>query len=109
MGFLKVLSSDFFYNTTYSYGGGMYLAPDTTSAAATIDAINMQQNHASLTGGAIYVGSGAGLNKISLQDTYIVTDNYADGDSQQKSFNSDANTYNAVTARVQLDLPDDRE
>lgn len=105
MGFVKVLSSSFFYNVSYSYGGGMYLGPDTTSGAATLDAVDVQQNEASLTGGAVFVGNTAGLNKVTVQNGSFFDSNGSLSDGQQASFNSDANTYNAVYCKTSSTVP----
>jgi hypothetical protein len=98
MGNLTITSADFGMNTSYSWGGGLYLAGDDANATVTLNDTTLYQNVASFTGGGAFIGSGLGLNKVTLIHSNFQGDELAN-DNQQRSLNSDANVYNAVQCK----------
>ena len=99
MGNLTLSGVNVTYNDSFSWGAGLYLDGDDPAATATIGA-TIEQNHASFTGGGIFVGTSLGLNKVILSSTFIGAGNDAAEDAQQLSLNSDPNTYNAISCKA---------
>jgi len=107
MGTVLVQNTDVQYNQAGiegGWGGGMYLGGDDANATVTYDGHSMQVNDCwTETGGAMYVGSGMGLNKVIIRNMALFENNGA-VDGQQAELNSDSWVYNAVSCQTSASL-----
>jgi hypothetical protein len=104
MGNVTLTNTDMFYNqagTEGGWGGAVYLGGDDVNASFTYSGHSFQQNIVwTQTGGAIYVGSGMGTNKVTISNMALLVSNISALDGQQSELNSDWWVYNAVQCKT---------